>query len=496
MSLKVSEKKVDFFTQTIKPLRMQGKLASLKGLCYDSRRLEKGEVFFCLSGMKTDGHLFAQEALRKGAAGIVVERWLQIEAPFQVQVESSREALAAASAEFFDYPSRSFNLIGVTGTNGKTTTTYFLESIFKQAGLKSGLVGTVGCRVGEELIQIDRTTPESLDLQKVFSKMREAEVDAVAMEVSSHAIHQKRIAHTDFNLIVFANLSQDHLDYHQTLEEYFEVKKDLFELYPQADHVVNVDDPWGRQLVNLPCHKRLTFGWKEGDVRVVEACNRPDGLSLELSIPSGCFKAEMKIKGSFNAYNAMAATAAAWLLGLSIDDIKRGLESLESVPGRFEPVDEGQDFLVLIDYAHTPDGLEHLLKSARELTPSKLIVVFGCGGDRDKTKRPLMGKIAAELADFVFVTSDNPRSEVPEKIIEEVVTGISHVRGFSSFQEVVDRREAVEAALKMAKKGDAVVIAGKGHENYQEFANKKIPFDDRQVTRALLRSLRGSEQVD
>jgi UDP-N-acetylmuramoyl-L-alanyl-D-glutamate--2,6-diaminopimelate ligase len=492
LSFTVSEEKVDFFTQVIKPLKVQGRLTDLKGLCYDSRRLQKGEVFFCLPGLKTDGHIFAQEALRKGAAGIVVERWLRVETPFQALVENSREALATASAVFFDYPSKSFYLIGVTGTNGKTTTTYLLESIFKQAGLKSGLVGTVGCRVGEKPVQIERTTPESLDLQKVFSQMRAAEVEAVAMEVSSHAIHQKRIAYTDFNSIVFTNLSQDHLDYHQTLEEYFEAKKDLFELYPQADHIINIDDPWGRQLVSLPCRERLTFGWERGDVRIVEATNYPEGLKLELVTPSGSFKVEMKIKGSFNAYNAMAATAAACLLGLSLEDIKKGLESLESVPGRFEPVEEGQDFLVLVDYAHTPDGLEHLLRSARELTSNQLIVVFGCGGDRDKTKRPLMGKIAAELADFVFVTSDNPRSEVPERIIKEIVGGIDEVRGFSNFQEVVDRREAIKAALKMAGRGDTVVIAGKGHEDYQEFAGKKVPFDDRQVARALLRSLRRS----
>jgi UDP-N-acetylmuramoyl-L-alanyl-D-glutamate--2,6-diaminopimelate ligase len=438
----------------------------IEDLAYDSRAVRPGTLFFCVPGERADGHDFAERAVDAGAAALVVERPLSLRVP-QVVVADVREAMALATAEFFGRPTDELEIAGVTGTNGKTTTAFLLYSILETAGRRPGLLGTIESRVGGERRPALRTTPEAIDLQRTFREMLEAGDRSCALEATSHGSHYRRLAGTRFACLVFTNLTQDHLDLHGTMEEYFEAKRRLFVEGSRPPAAINVGDPWGRRLAGeLP--DALTYGFAP------EAELTPEALA----------GIDLKLKGRFNVENALAAMAGGRLLGIADEEIAAGLARLDGVPGRFESVDEGQPFTVLIDYAHTPDSLENVLQSARGLTGERVICVFGCGGDRDRGKRPLMGRIAAELADLAIVTSDNPRSEDPRAIIEEILSGAE-----ADLEVEPDRREAIARAIEAAAPGDVVLIAGKGHEQGQQFRDRTVPFDDREVAREALRRL-------
>jgi UDP-N-acetylmuramoyl-L-alanyl-D-glutamate--2,6-diaminopimelate ligase len=450
-------------------------------LAYDARDATAGSLFFCVPGSRADGHEFAAEAVTNGAVALVVERPLELEVP-QLVVDDARRAMGAAADEFFERPTETLELAGVTGTNGKTTTAFLLYSILAAGGRRPGLLGTIESRVGGERRPALRTTPEAIDLQRSFREMLDGGDRSCAMEATSHGSELGRLDRVRFSALVFTNLTQDHLDFHGTIERYFDAKRRLFtEERPPA--AVNVGDPYGRRLADeLQGHDRLvTFGFAD------DAELRPDGLDLGprgARFTAGGLELETRLRGRFNVENVLGAVAAARLLGIEQDAIARGVRELRGVPGRFEAVDEGQPFAVLVDYAHTPDSLENVLRTARDLAQNRLICVFGCGGDRDRGKRPLMGRIASELADVAIVTSDNPRSEEPDAIIGEIVAGAS-----GEVEVEPDRREAIAHAIGAANEGDVVVIAGKGHEQGQEFAEQTVPFDDRDVAREALRRL-------
>jgi UDP-N-acetylmuramoyl-L-alanyl-D-glutamate--2,6-diaminopimelate ligase len=435
-------------------------------LAYDAREVSPGALFFCVPGTRAEGHDFAEQAVARGAVALVVERPLEAAVP-QLVVDDARAAMAPAADEFFGRPTEELQVLGVTGTSGKTTTSFLLFAILAAAGRRPGLLGTVEARVGGERRGVVRTTPEAIDLQRTFREMLDAGDRSCAMEASSHASTLRRLDRVRFAALVFTNLSQDHLDFHGSMEDYFEAKRRLFvESAPPA--AVNVGDPWGRRLAaELP--GALTFGFAE------DAAVGPDALA----------GIDLKLRGRFNVENALGALAAARLVGIEDEAIARGLESVRGVPGRFESVDEGQPFTVVVDYAHKPDALEQVLRTARELAVGgRVICVVGCGGDRDRAKRPIMGRIASELSDAAIITSDNPRSEEPLAIIEAVVAGAT-----SEVEVEPDRAAAIARAVESAREGDVVVIAGKGHEQGQTIGGQTLPFDDRDVARDALRRL-------
>jgi UDP-N-acetylmuramoyl-L-alanyl-D-glutamate--2,6-diaminopimelate ligase len=442
---------------------------------YRSGDVRPGALFFAVPGARTDGHLFAQEAAAAGAAAVVVEHSLEVPCA-QAVVRSVRQVMGPVSAAFFDQPSAHLSMTGVTGTNGKTTTTYLLESIYRAAGLRPGVVGTTGVRIDGRPIPFERTTPEAPDLQRLLARMVVEGVAACAMEVSSHGLHQFRVDGTRYACAVFTNLSLDHLDYHGTLEEYFRAKSRLFTPELSERAVVNGDTPQGRLLASRARVPTVTFGLEtDSDVKATNVEISGSGIAFEV----GGMKVKSRLRGTFNVYNCLGAVAAAREVGVADAAIAEGIARLTGVPGRLEPVECGQGFQVLVDYAHTPDSLENVLRAARELGSGKLIVVFGCGGDRDRGKRPLMGETATRLADLAILTNDNPRSEEPEAIIAEIEAGAR--RGSGVYLVQPDRRAAVRAALAEAGPSDVVVIAGKGHETGQEFKDRTIPFDDRVV---------------
>jgi UDP-N-acetylmuramoyl-L-alanyl-D-glutamate--2,6-diaminopimelate ligase len=445
----------------------------ISDLAYDARHVRPGSLFFCVPGARADGHDFAAEAVANGAVALVVERPLEldVERPLeldvpQLVVPDARRAMAAAADEFFDRPTEELQVAGVTGTNGKTTTAFLLYAILAAAGRRPGLLGTIESRVGGERRPAIRTTPEAIDLQRAFREMLDAGDGSCAMEATSHGSELGRLDGVRFAVLVFTNLTQDHLDFHGTMERYFEAKRRLFvENTPPA--AINVGDPWGRRL----------------------AADRPDALTFGLAEgaeigPDALVGIDLKLRGRFNAENALGALAAARLLGVEHDAIVHGLEAVRGVPGRFESVAEGQPFEVIVDYSHKPDALESVLRTARDLTAGRVICVFGCGGDRDRGKRPLMGRIASELADVAILTSDNPRSEDPLSIIDEVLEGVTR-----EIEVEPNRAAAIERAVGEARDGDVVLIAGKGHEQGQEFADRTVPFDDREVARDAIRHL-------
>jgi UDP-N-acetylmuramoyl-L-alanyl-D-glutamate--2,6-diaminopimelate ligase len=450
-------------------------------LAYDVREADSGSLYFCIRGSRADGHDFAPEAVANGAVALVVERPLELPVP-QLVVEEARRAMPLAADEFFGRPTEQLEVAGVTGTNGKTTTAFLLYAILAAAGRRPGLLGTIESRVGGERRPAIRTTPEAIDLQRTFREMLEAGDRSAAVEATSHGSELGRLDRVRFSALVFTNLTQDHLDFHGTLERYFDAKRRLFtEARPPA--AVNVGDEHGRRLAEeLRGHNELlTFGLvDDAELRPEELELGPGGAHLR----AGGIELETRLRGRFNVANVLGAVAAARLLGIDDDAIAYGVRELRGVPGRFEAVDEGQPFVVLVDYAHTPDSLENVLRTARDLAQNRVICVFGCGGDRDRGKRPLMGRIATELADLAIVTSDNPRSEEPEAIIAEILEGTG-----SEAEVEPDRRKAIARAVAEAGEGDVVVIAGKGHEQGQQFADRTIPFDDREVAREALRRL-------
>jgi len=438
----------------------------IRDLAYDARTVTPGAVFFCVPGRQADGHDFAADALERGAVALVVERPLEVDAP-QVVVPDARAAMAVAADEFFERPTEELEVVGVTGTSGKTTTTFLLFAMLAAAGRRPGLLGTVEARIGGERRGVQRTTPEAIDLQRLFREMLDVGDRSCALEASSHASELHRLDRVRFAALVFTNLSQDHLDFHGDMETYFQAKRRLF-LAGRPPAAVNVADPYGRRLAQeLP--DALTFGFAD---------------DAEIG-PQALAGIDVKLRGRFNLENALGALAAGRLLGIADDAIARGIESVRGVPGRFEAIDEGQPFTVIVDYAHKPGALENVLRAARDLVADgRVICVVGAGGDRDRGKRPLMGRLASELADLTIVTSDNPRSEDPQTIIDEIVAGV-----VGDVDVEPDRAAAISRAIERAHDGDVVLIAGKGAEQGQQLADRTVPFDDREAARDALRTL-------
>ena len=455
----------------------------VRDLAYDAREVTPGAAFFAVPGQRADGHDFAELAVRNGASVLVVERAVEPQVP-QLVVPSARAAMATAADVFFGEPTRELQVAGVTGTSGKTTTTFLLHAVLEAAGRSPGLLGTVESRVGGEVRPVVRTTPEAIDLQRTFREMLDRGNRSVALEASSHASVLHRLDRVRFDALVFTNLSQDHLDFHETMEEYFAAKRRLFTGAAPPPAAVNVGDPWGRrladELADMSRAPLITFGLTE------DAEIRPDDLELGpagATFTAGGVEIRSRLRGRFNVENVLGVIAAAILLDVDEDEIAAGIAALDGVPGRFEAVDEGQPFSVVVDYAHKPDALDNVLRTARELADGRVVVVFGAGGDRDRQKRPLMGKVARDLADVVIVTSDNPRSEDPLAIIQDVLQGTG-----TDVEIDPDRRSAIGRAIEAAGPGDVVVIAGKGHEQGQEVGGEKLPFDDRVVAREALRA--------
>jgi UDP-N-acetylmuramoyl-L-alanyl-D-glutamate--2,6-diaminopimelate ligase len=460
--------------------------AEVRDLAYDARSADAGSLFFCVPGQRADGHEFAGEAVANGAVALVVERPIDLAVP-QLVVPDARAAMAVAADAFFGEPTRELAVAGVTGTNGKTTTAFLLYAVLAAAGRRPGLLGTIETRVDGERRPATRTTAEAIDLQRLFREMLEAGDGSCAMEATSHGSALRRLDRVRFSALAFTNLSQDHLDFHRDLEEYFDAKRRLFVGADAPPAAVNIGDAHGRRLADelrAQGEPLLTFGFAD------DAEIRPEGLDLTApvtTLTAGGIPLRTRLRGSFNVENVLATVAVARLLDIPDAAIAAGVGSIAGVPGRFETVDEGQLFTVVVDYAHKPRALENVLRTARGLTVGRVICVFGCGGDRDRGKRPQMGRIATELADVAIVTSDNPRSEDPQAIIDEVLAGT-----VGEPEVEPDRRAAIERAVELAEPGDLVVIAGKGHELGQEIAGRITPFDDRDVARDALRALRAT----
>ena len=459
-----------------------GAPVEIRDLAYDTRRVTAGALFFCVSGARVDGHDLAWEAIERGAAAVVVERPLAVGVP-QLLVPSVRESMAVAADAFFGEPTKELELAGVTGTNGKTTTAFLLRSILDTAGRRPGLVGTIEWQIGGERRPAPFTTPEAIDLQRLFREMLDAGDLSAAVEASSHGSALRRLDRVRFDVLVFTNLSQDHLDLHSSMDEYFRAKRRLFTGPQPPPAAVNVGDEWGRQLaVDLEDAHRaplVTYGLgADAEIRPEDLEVGPRGSTFR----AGGLEIETPLRGRFNVENVLGAVAAGLLVDIDEDAIVKGVARMTGVPGRFEPIDEGQPFAVVVDYAHTPDSLATVLRAARDLGEGRVIVVFGAGGDRDRGKRPLMGKVAAELADVAIVTSDNPRSEEPLAIIQDVLQGAG-----LDVEIDPDRRSAIARAVSLADDEDVIVIAGKGHEQGQDVAGVVSPFDDREVAREALR---------
>jgi len=451
-------------------------------LAYDARTVSQGAAFFCVPGSNADGHDFAAQAVENGAVALVVERAVEPAVP-QLVVPDSRAAMATAADLFFGEPTRELEVAGVTGTSGKTTTAFLLASVLEKAGRSPGLLGTIESRVGGERRPVVRTTPEAIDLQRLFREMLDAGDRSVALEASSHASVLHRLDRVRFDVLVFTNLSQDHLDFHTDLADYFAAKRRLFMGAAPPPAAVNIGNEWGRRLADeLADQNRaplVTYGFAD------DAEIRPDNLVLDTSgarFTAGGIEIRSRLRGRFNVENVLGVVAAGLLLDVPENEIAAGITALEGVPGRFEAVDEGQAFAVVVDYSHKPDALDNVLRAARDLAQGRVLLVFGAGGDRDRGKRPLMGRIAKDLADVVIVTSDNPRGEEPLAIIQDILQGSG-----TEVEIDPDRRSAIGRAISIAEAGDVVVIAGKGHEQGQEIAGETLPFDDREVAREVLR---------
>jgi len=466
----------------------------MTGITYDSRKVRPGDIFVCIKGFKTDGHDYIRQALEFGASVIVSEKYLDLDGKAEVVVtKNSRKALAELSAACYNHPSLKIKLFGITGTNGKTTTAYMIEHIMKKASFKTGLIGTIEIKTGDTSNKTKNTTPESLDLQEIFHHMVSQGVEAVSMEVSSHALSLHRIWNCFFTGVIYTNFSQDHLDFHGNLEDYWKVKGSFLPLQKKFSceknfSVFNCDDPNvikllphgnGRIFVYGAGTKGREFSSHVEGVFASDISFSPSGTEFKVKTGGKSWPVKLKLMGMFNVYNALAAICTGLAQDIDVSLIKEALEEMEPVKGRIYPVNTGKDFICIVDYAHTPDGLDKVLTAAREFTPGRLITVFGCGGDRDTSKRPLMGSIASEKSDYIIITSDNPRSEDPSDIISHILQGM----GNSKYIIEPDRRLAIGHAVDIARKGDTIVVAGKGHEDYQIFKDRTIHFDDSEVIR-------------
>jgi len=475
---------------TVRDLLGAGPDVDVVALAYDNRAVQPGTLFFCVPGFTRDGHDFAPDAVARGAAALVVERPLGLDVPEAV-VDDVRAAMARAAAAFHGDPTAELPVVGITGTSGKTTTTHIVLHLVESAGRPCGLLGGVATVVAGEERPAVRTTPEAIDVQATFRAMLDGGDRACAMEVSSHALELRRVDGVRFAVAAFTNLSQDHLDFHPDMATYFAAKQRLFEEFDVGRAVVVVDDAWGRRLADALAEPVTVSLEGPADWRATDLDVRLDGTAFTVHAPAGGARVELPLRGRFNAANALVALAAGDALGLDLAGMAAALRSVRPVPGRVQAVDEGQDFAVLVDYSHKPGALEQVLASAREVAEGRVLVVFGAGGDRDRAKRPLMGEVAARLADVVVVTSDNPRSEDPDAIIDAVLAGVP--AGAPHVEREVDRRAAIGRAIGAARAGDVVVVAGKGHEQGQEFAGgRKEPFDDVEVARAALRAVSGA----
>ncbi len=471
------------------------------GVAYDSRAVAPGQVFVALKGQHADGTSFARQAIERGAAAIVSEQPAPegVRVPWTV-VGDARLALAVLSVAFYGDPSREMRVIGITGTNGKTTTAYLVASIFEAAGVRCGILGTVAYRIGDEVREATRTTPEAPDVQALLREMVDRRCGVCAMEVSSHALSLRRVDGITFSAGIFTNLTRDHLDFHADMDDYFRAKRRLFEMLPAgAPSLLNVDDPRGPSLVEVGGRPVTYAISRAADVTPGPLSFSLKGLSFDVRTPRGTLHVASKLVGRPNVYNILAAVSTATALDVPFDAIERGLASLDGVPGRFQVVSDPKDEVtVVVDYAHTDDALRNLLETARPLAAGRLLTVFGCGGDRDRTKRPLMGMVAGRLSDLVVITSDNPRSEDPNRIIEEVQRGITadtRRDGAQGLLAIVDRREAITKAIELARSGDVVLVAGKGHEKYQVIGDRVLPFDDVAVAREALMRRRSKSGV-
>jgi UDP-N-acetylmuramoyl-L-alanyl-D-glutamate--2,6-diaminopimelate ligase len=467
----------------------------ITGIAYDSRRVTPGMLFVAIPGQKTDGHEFIANALDRGALAVICERNGSAHPrATKIKVQDVREALARSAAAFYGNPSAAMKVIGVTGTNGKTTVTFMVKSMLENAGIKTGLLGTVQYEIGDRVIPAQRTTPESLEVQQMMSQMVKAGCEACVMEVSSHALEQKRVLGVDFDVAIFTNLTRDHLDYHGTMDRYFAAKEKLFAELARSRKkksaaVINSDDDFGARLAGK--HKvvsEFTYGFKSARLQATQVQLGKDGSRFVVETPERKFPVRLPLIGRHNIYNALAAIGAGMALEVPVLKIQAALNAMEPVPGRLESVDAGQPFGVYVDYAHTDDALKNVLQTLREITTGRVLVAFGCGGNRDSGKRAKMGRIAADMADYTCITSDNPRKESPEKIAAQIEEGYREVKQQAYVIEL-DRRRAIQHIIGMAAAGDSVLIAGKGHETYQEFEDTVVPFDDRLHAREALEAV-------
>jgi UDP-N-acetylmuramoyl-L-alanyl-D-glutamate--2,6-diaminopimelate ligase len=471
------------------------------GVSYDSRTVAPRNVFVALKGQHADGTAFARQAIARGALAVVSEQPAppEVRAPWIV-VNDARLALALLAAEHYRHPSRDMRVVGITGTNGKTTTAYLVASIFEAAGVRCGIVGTVGYRIGNEMREAARTTPEAPEVQGLLREMVERDCGACAMEVSSHALSLRRVDGMTFAAAVFTNLTRDHLDFHADMEDYFQAKRRLFEMLSEgAPSLLNLDDPRGQALADAGGHPVTYAINRPADITTGPLSFSLAGLTFDIRTPRGGLHVQSKLVGRPNVYNILAAVSTAIALDVPFDAIEKGIALLDGVPGRFQLVSGAKDEVtVVVDYAHTDDALRNLLETARPLAPGRLVTVFGCGGDRDRTKRPLMGAVAGRLSDVIVITSDNPRSEDPARIIDEIRRGITVDTRRDSGQRVltiVDRRAAIVKAIELAQPGDVVLVAGKGHEKYQVIDDRVLPFDDIAVAREALARRRTNSGV-
>ncbi|MEG0370672.1 MAG: UDP-N-acetylmuramoyl-L-alanyl-D-glutamate--2,6-diaminopimelate ligase [Clostridium sp.] len=460
-------------------LKVIGKDRDIKKLCYSTNDIEDDSLFFCIEGLTVDGHTFIKKAIEKGAKAIVVSKEVSVDDDITIiRVNDTREAMSLISSNFYGNPSRGMDLIGITGTNGKTTSTFMMKAILEASDIKTSLLGTIYNIIGNNKEEAKRTTPESKDLQYLFKKMVDDNARACIMEVSSHSLDLKRVCGVAFKVGIFTNLTQDHLDYHNNMDSYFEAKMKLFEASEYA--VINIDDDYGKIASKRISDKILTYGLtKEADLYATNIIISSEGASFRIHYNNESADILLHLPGKFNIYNALGCIGAGLILNISLNDIKKGLENLMAVPGRSEKVSSKKGYTIIIDYAHTPDGLENILSSTKEYTKGRLIALFGCGGDRDKTKRPLMGKAAGDIADFCIVSSDNPRTEDPSKIIEDIIPGVKN--SDCPYVIIEDRKAAIKYAIDNAKKDDIIVIAGKGHETYQVLKDKTIHFDEKEI---------------
>lgn len=460
----------------------------ITGIEIDSRRVKPEDLFVCLPGFTVDGHDFAARAVAAGAVAVLAQRPVDVPVPV-IYVPDTKRALAVLADRFFGQPSKELRVIGVTGTNGKTTTTNLMERILTEAGHRTGLIGTIEMRLGDDVREVKNTTPEVLDLHRAFRWMKDGGAEYAAIEVSSHALDMGRVRGVRFATGVFTNLTQDHLDYHKTMENYLQAKGLLFsqlgneyEAGQMKHAVLNADDPASAEFARMTSAQVITYGiYSEADVRARDIEITAQGTKFVMDTWRGSIGLTLRLIGNFNVYNVLAAAATCLLEGVSLEQMKATLEKVEGVRGRFEPVVAGQPFAVIVDYAHTPDSLENVLKTIREFAEGDVYCIVGCGGDRDRTKRPIMARIAAQYADMAVITSDNPRSEDPQAILDDMIAGLTEAGvPEDAYVTMIDRRDAIREAIRRAKAGDVVLIAGKGHETYQILGDKTIHFDDKE----------------